>query len=81
MTADQSQAGPPPGGPAQAGPPPGSPDYRYRPCRECPRCTAGTDRAATLERDCWDAFLTGTVAAMAERRRRERHREEEERWY
>ncbi|MFJ4679544.1 hypothetical protein [Kitasatospora sp. NPDC088783] len=67
MTADQSQAGPQPG----------SPDHRYRPCRECPRCTAGTGRAPVLERDCWDAFLTDAVTAMAERRRRERRREEE----
>ncbi|MFD7731704.1 hypothetical protein ACFV6F_15110 [Kitasatospora phosalacinea] len=66
MTADQSQAG------LQ----PGSPEHRYRPCRECPRCTTGTGRAPVLERDCWDAFLTGTVAALAERRRRERCREE-----
>ncbi|MEV7213579.1 hypothetical protein AB0O31_10870 [Kitasatospora cineracea] len=66
MTADQPQAGPPPGGPEQ----------HYRPCRRCPRCTTGTGRPPSAEQDCWDAFLTGTVAAMAERRRRERHREE-----
>ncbi|GLW70590.1 hypothetical protein Kpho02_28890 [Kitasatospora phosalacinea] len=67
MTADQSQAGPQPD----------SLEHHYRPCRECPRCTAGTGRAPVLERDCWDAFLTGTVAALAERRHRERRREEQ----
>ncbi|MEU5382489.1 hypothetical protein ACFVT9_14115 [Kitasatospora cineracea] len=66
MTADQPQPGPPPGGP----------EPHYRPCRRCPRCTTGTGRPPTAEQDCWDAFLTGTVTAMAERRRRERHHEE-----
>ncbi|MEU3492658.1 hypothetical protein [Kitasatospora cineracea] len=66
MTADQPQPGPPPGGP----------EHHYRPCRRCPRCTTGTGRPPTAEQDCWDAFLTGTVAAMAERRRRERRHEE-----
>ncbi|MFJ5231819.1 hypothetical protein ACIQBJ_18220 [Kitasatospora sp. NPDC088391] len=63
------------------GPPPPGPEHRYRPCGCCARCTAGTDRTPTREQDCWDAFLTGTVAAMVERRRWERRREEEQRWY
>ncbi|RKE18497.1 hypothetical protein [Streptomyces sp. TLI_171] len=62
------------------GPRPGSPDYRYRPCRACPRCTSGTDRTPTLDQDCWDVFLTGTVAAMAERRRQGLLHEEEGHW-